>query len=636
MSSYPDCATSNCTDRPRAPILFLTHFQLQFYVPRRTAHNIPAATMVRVVTLGTDISSADPDHSHKSTAPDHASSSSPSSSSPSSTRPPNEQRKLVIMSTIIIAVSLSCTLLIGMILRSQPLLTTVREQPGPDCDGQPPAAAAAAGELQTMTKASALELEQRLAQNLPGVQGIDDRGHDANDTLTAADHNVPALQRDLRIWVPHLRAAGGDAGVVTQRTFCHELSAKGQTCVFEGLMCIDVRNGGAEHEPNKDNSKPRILILNDSTPADAEGSEASTDNWCGMRHQSADPRYYSSRHWPLLQDTVVPQQSCMEARFFRTDTVLRSDVRVKWVPSLALVNLDYVDNDHNTHLAIDLMWILDAVLHDESLAYRPRPGYRRHRHPTDMDGIIFRNDTVYYLPQSRVQFERQTTRDVNRLLWAMILRKDGRRLYYPDLSDDDLNKAPAARDVVRPAKPLLDAFPELVEDGAFQFHGDLVADNETDLVCTARLTAGVKTGFSTHERVCRELRTRAYQTFDIQRPDVKRIGQINFPQPPKSILFLNRHVTRTIDNGEDIARRLREKLAYMNVPVEYETTQNLNSAEQWVRLYSSAGIVISPHGSHNMGEMFMQRYRYVIFAVHFSLFFFFVFEFACRSFLIEY
>lgn len=567
--------------------------------------------MVKAVTLGTDISSADPDHARKSTTPGHA------SSSPSSTRPPNEKRKLVLMSAIMIAVSLSCTLLIGMILRSEPLLTTVRQQPGLDCDGRPPAAA---GELQSMTKASALELEQRLAQNLPGVQGIDDRGHDANDTLTAADHNVPTLQRDVRLWVDHLRAVGGDAGVVTQRTFCHELSAKGQTCVFEGLMCIDVRNGGAEHDPNRDNSRPRVLILNDSTPAEAEGSEAASDNWCGMRHQSADPRYYSSRHWPLLQDTVVPQQSCMEARFFRTETVLRPNVRVKWVPSLALVNLDYMDNDHNTHLAIDLMWLLDAVLHDESLAYRPRPGYRRHRHPADLDGVIFRNDTVYYLPQSRAQFERQTIRDVNRLFWAMILRKDSRRLYYPELSDDDLNKAPAARDVVRSAKPVLDAFPELLEDGVFQFHGDIVADNETDLVCTARLAAGVKTGFSTHERVCRELRTRAYQTFGIQRPDVKRIGQINFPQPPKSILFLNRHVTRTVDNGEDIARRLREKLANMSVPVEYETTQNLNSAEQWVRLYSSAGIVISPHGSHNMGEMFMQRYRYVVFAVHFSLF----------------
>lgn len=446
------------------------------------------------------------------------------------------------------------------------------------------------------------------------VTSLDKEGT-LNNTDIADDLVMPSVRKDFSRWMAHLRAFGaGDntAGIRSVRTACRELEANAQTCVFEGLFCVDVANGTAH-------GRAKVFIVDDSQ---TDGATVPSDNWCRERHQSADPRYFSARRWPFPTDTVAPQRSCLDARYRTTSSLFGTGdafannesaelasftSRMKWLPSLALVDLDYVDNTHNNHLVKDILWLLDAALFQKSLSIEKRPGYTVHRALNDVDGYLFRTEPHIYLPQTRAQFEKQTSKDVNRLTYSIILRKNARRLY-PNLTDEELHDA--SKKQRHTTRPLLETYPELAK-GQLQFHGDLIDDPDVDLVCTPRLTVGAKMGNGAHERVCRELRTRGFELYGIPRPPVTRRGQINFPQPPKSVLILDRHVTRNIANVNDLLQFLKQQLGPLGVPVSYVSTKDLSTAEEFVRVYSSAGVILTPHGSHNMGQIWMHRYRYV-------------------------
>lgn len=376
----------------------------------------------------------------------------------------------------------------------------------------------------------------------------------------------------------------------------------------------------------------------ESVSSFADGDKVPSDEWCHRRYMAADPRYYSSRTWPLLEDTVVPQQSCMEARYRTSYSLLASNdtnynnsvskPKVKWYPSLALIDLDYVDNSHNTHFAMDTLWLLDAALFQRSLSLRQRPGMRTHRARGHEDALLLTNGTRVYMPQTRADFERQTEFHLNRLIFSIILRKDPLRLYShlsPSSSSAEKEKhpiqrpaSPASPDEERRTRSILQSFPEVERDEEVVFHHDIVDDKNTDLVCTSRMTAGFKTGFTADEKVCREIRTQSYKVFGIERPKHMNMGQIGIPQPTKNVLVFNRHVTRKIANGQVLADQLREKLHPLGVNVSYVSTADLHTAEDWVRTFSSAGVIVSPHGSHNMGIVWMQRYRYVFVALFFN------------------
>lgn len=496
---------------------------------------------------------------------------------------------------------------------------------------------------------------------------------------------------DVSLWLQLLRVE-----VRTVRVGCRELDARAQTCVFEGVVCVNVSRSAPL-------SRPSVILVDDTQ---RDGTPVISDDWCKLRHKSADPRYFSSRHWPLLTDTVAPQRSCLDAHY-RTSSSLfdtaatnttttppapsdngltermwgdmdfmkkyyrekRASVdmsRVKWVPSLSLVDLDYADNSHNNHLVKDILWLLDIDLFQDSLDIQPHPAHPHHSRAADShhpaapsahltpddhsdsptsktsasgsDGereseereglneryLMFRRSKHIYLPQSREQFEKQTSRDVNRLTYSIILRKNLTSLY-PNITKDDLHTAPISP---RKTTPLLCAYPELLSktnstnttsttpdngresDGELIFHQDKVLqDNETELICTRRMMVGAKIGNGAHERVCREIRTRAFELYGIQRPPMRSRGQITFPQPPRSILVLDRHVSRKFGNAQQLLQALLHRFEPLGVAVNYLTTANMTTAEQFVRVYSSAGVIITPHGSHNMGQLFMHRYR---------------------------
>lgn len=434
-----------------------------------------------------------------------------------------------------------------------------------------------------------------------------------NETRTPVI-DIRSIQSDMKQWISHLRQKSNDSqSIISKRTTCHELDAKAQTCVFEGILCINVSSTVHQIQQGK---RPKIYIIDDSKE---DHQKVPSDDWCSYLWKSADPRYYASRHWPLLDDTIVPQQSCMDAAYRTSKSLLTNDIghRIKWLSSIALLDVDHGGNDHNTHFAIDTLWILDAFLHDESMSMQQRPGYPIHRQEDDHDGLLLRTDVHYYIPQTHELFLQQTIRDVNRLLFSIILRKDSRKLYR-NITDYDLfqyHNINTSEEIGKwerhTTEQLLDVYPEL--QSKFHFHGDIIKDTNTELVCTPRLTTGMKTGFSTAERVCREIRTRAFELYGIQRPVVKPLGQIVYPQPPRSILVLDRHYTRKIANADQFVSQLTDLMKKHDVDVKYTTTDKVFTAEDFVRIFSSAGVVIAAHGGQNMGQMFMHRHRYVIF-----------------------
>lgn len=414
--------------------------------------------------------------------------------------------------------------------------------------------------------------------------------------------NIKQLQQDFHLWLDHLKATGPSGRVTTERLACYEHEAKAQTCSFEGMICADVRNkslDGLRHS--------EFFFVDDRKE---DNSQIPTDNWCGMRHQSSDPRYYFSRTWPILENTVLPQQSCLHAVYRTASSLFAGNPRVKWVQSLAVIDYDFLENDHNGHLASDTLWMLDALLFQDSLALNPqRPGYSapdENEKGGGADDLLLAANFTIFVPQSREQFQLQMSRDINRLLYGLILRANVRNLY-SNLSDDELHRAPAANDSKRWTEPIFSTFPEL-DSGRLMFNSDLIRDDSTDLVCTPRLTAGYKTGFAIDERTCREIRTKSFELYGIERPPMTHVGQIFFPQPPKSVLIIDRHLNRRIANAAELVEGLKAKLEPRGVNVTYMKTDKLETAEEFVRVYSSAGIVISPHGSQNMAQMWMQRY----------------------------
>lgn len=416
---------------------------------------------------------------------------------------------------------------------------------------------------------------------------------------TDVDHGIAEKKATFLSWLAHLRNV--EKGVYTRRTICREMEAKGQTCVYEGIICTNTTS--AENK-----GRPKIWFIDDNQE---DMREVPTDNWCGYRWKAADPRYYSTRHWPIMENTVVPQQSCMEAWYRKSAVLFGNDPsaiskRIKWVPSIALLDFDFLENDHNGHFASDSLWLLDAILFQESLDVQSRPGYQQMRRTNDNDTMFIFNNTKLYFPHSTEQFKHMTGRDVNRLLFSEITRQDLRKLY-KSFTDEELSVPPTIK---RETEKLFDAYPDLAN--SLEFHGDHTDNPDIDMVCTPRLTGGFKTGFSVHERVCRDLRTRAFDLYKIPRPQVRDVGNIQFPQPPKSILVLNRHVTRRIGNVDEVVKDLTELVAPLNVSVTHKDTSAMETAEEWVRLYSKYGIIITPHGSQNMGQMWMQRYAALI------------------------
>lgn len=399
-------------------------------------------------------------------------------------------------------------------------------------------------------------------------------------------------------WVERL--VDGRGRVESERVGCREYEAGAQSCVFEGVVCVDV---GVEAAAEK----LQVLLVDERQ---AVASKVAGDDWCTNRHQSADPRYFGPRHWPIIEGTVAPQWSCMNGTYVGMREVRARGgealQNVKWVPHLSLVNLDYTENDHNNHLLMDVVHLLDTALWQESLRARGRP--TGDAAPAD---LFERHVGHVLLPQSRSQFESQTGRDLNRFTYGLVLREDLARLY-PGVSKAELRASRAAGSG-RKAAPLLEAYPEWAAGERLLFYNDLRARNDVQLVCAGRMAVGSKLGNLGHERVCRDMRTRGWELFGVAPPPKRRVGQIFYNQPPARVLVLARHSTRKIGNLHELMERLSAEFGGRHgVEVELVMTDVLRTAEDYVRVFSRAGVLLTPHGSQAMGQIWMPRHATLV------------------------
>lgn len=175
----------------------------------------------------------------------------------------------------------------------------------------------------------------------------------ANAIPRSSLDQLAAARASFDTWLLHLRRVAiresGTANISTARVGCREYESGAQSCVFEGLICVDTRRNATEPGTESEPVRPPVYIVDDE--ADAE-TQLHSDWWCQYRHQAADPRYFGSRHWPILENTVAPQWSCMDAVYKNQSGLLgllsNGSHSVKWVDTMTLVDLDYKANSHNS------------------------------------------------------------------------------------------------------------------------------------------------------------------------------------------------------------------------------------------------------------------------------------------------
>lgn len=371
-----------------------------------------------------------------------------------------------------------------------------------------------------------------------------------------------------------------------------------------------------------EDTRGAVYIVDDTR---ADWTDVPSDNWCYIRQYAAVPWYHGPRHFPVMLHTVAPQMSCLYAKYRTSQSlfgerlpegsaledgeVLRR-AKVKWLNSMWFVDMDYPKTSHNNDFIVDVYWILDAQLFQRSMDLQRSPAMPADPNFPGAAGRLFEDGPRHlYTPQEEWDFVFQTSRDVNRLVWALILQLDGTKLY-PDLTEEELH-TPPPNGTARMTAPMFEAYPEFKKNEQFLFHKDLRKDPNVDLVCTSRFTAGPKRYDGAHERVCRDMRDKGYKLFGLPYPPTVVTGQLRHPRPAKRIIILQRHITRSIRNIDELYDGLKKALGPYGVEVEIVSTAQLQSAEENVRVFARAGVVISSHGSHLMGQIWMQKHRYV-------------------------
>eukprot|EP00177_Eucheuma_denticulatum_P004549 GFKZ01008272.1.p1 GENE.GFKZ01008272.1~~GFKZ01008272.1.p1 ORF type:complete len:611 (+),score=33.88 GFKZ01008272.1:57-1835(+) len=413
---------------------------------------------------------------------------------------------------------------------------------------------------------------------------------------------------DPRSWYNHLLSHSPNHTVTTKRLACREYRDGAQACTFEGFICANTTAG----ENDDSISGPHFYFLDDTQ---TDGVEPRSDLWC-RRPRTSDPRYYgASAHWPIRPNTTIPQQSCLRAYYRHSTSVLGpnpsttlTSPSVLWLPSAIWpIHLIYNFN-HNFHVFIDTIWMLDVRLFQSSMQLNNPPDQQDPASVLNFADYFFSDGPQHvYIPQSREQFEIQTENDLTRFVYALTLDLDPLHLY-PNQTRKDLHTPQVNRLTV----PFLTAYPDLERSKKILFHHELVRNPNIDLVCAPRLTAGPKQPSSGHERVCRELRKKGWDFFGLKMPEMKRVGRLLFPQPPRKIVLLNRHRTRQIENFDELVAGVRDAFESQGIEVEALTTKEFQSVETQVRVFGGAGVVITPHGGQCQALIWMPRHSALI------------------------
>eukprot|EP00172_Hildenbrandia_rubra_P004563 Plantae.Rhodophyta-Hildenbrandia_rubra.ctg9444.p1 GENE.Plantae.Rhodophyta-Hildenbrandia_rubra.ctg9444~~Plantae.Rhodophyta-Hildenbrandia_rubra.ctg9444.p1 ORF type:complete len:609 (-),score=63.85 Plantae.Rhodophyta-Hildenbrandia_rubra.ctg9444:544-2370(-) len=452
---------------------------------------------------------------------------------------------------------------------------------------------------------------------------------------TSQESNQP---RSLDTYIHQLRQSSPDSLIRTNRTACREFWSGGQSCVFDGLTCLDLRpwskgnTNGPSHIP--------VIFINEDKP---DGMSVPHDNWCHLKHLIGDPRNGGPRAWNPENYTVAPRWSCLSAVWRKWDS-LRNEVRnVKYIDEdLWVVDRDYIGGSgnstkvpggltHNNHLLKDYVWMLDLLLWQKSLALSPHiaPFF-----PEKAHHVVF--------PGTYHAFKQTMDKDINKLIWALQLQLDLEPLY---ASYGGKIKSPQDSHSewmsTRIANPLDEAYPSVFKDERMLFHFDFVnqandsalweqmkngaalkelspkvkgiaGSKEYDLICAPKLLVGAKLPGYGHQRVCQEMRMRSWDLFGIKEPKTERRGILVRAPAPKRIVIINRYRTRHIKDASRLYDELKTAFDPYGIEVELISTQDLKTAEANVRAYARAGVVISPHGSQSMSMMFMPRFTALI------------------------
>eukprot|EP00177_Eucheuma_denticulatum_P000928 GFKZ01001687.1.p1 GENE.GFKZ01001687.1~~GFKZ01001687.1.p1 ORF type:complete len:498 (+),score=33.92 GFKZ01001687.1:252-1745(+) len=433
--------------------------------------------------------------------------------------------------------------------------------------------------------------------------------HHTDSTFASSLHQArQTASRAPLTWYNHLLSHSPNHTVTTRRLACREYLDGGQACTFEGFICAN-----ATLVQNDPFNAQHYYFIDDTKP---DRHELPSDAWCRHRSHTSDPRYFgTSAHWPIRNGTIIPQQSCLRA-YYRTSasvfgpnpTAALTSPSILWIPSAIWhVDLLMVKHSHNFHVFMDTIWMLDVRLFHASLHLISTPDQPAPESALNLADHFFPDGPQHvYLPQGKQDFESQTSNDLTRLLYAITLDLDP-LLLYPNQTAEDLRQPKSDRFTA----PLLEAYPHLIPSRKLLFHRELLENPDVDLVCAPRLSAGPRQPNSGHERVCRELRKSGWELFGLKEPEMKRVGRLWFPQPPKKIVVLDRHLTRRIENFDEVVAGVRKAFEGEGWEVEALTTESLKSVERMVRLFAGTGVLITPHGGHCHGLIWMPRHRYV-------------------------
>ena len=432
------------------------------------------------------------------------------------------------------------------------------------------------------TGAQILRITSTGAQLTKSGEGSGEHGASTDETTLARNAGAQPVS------VP----TSADGGVMrTHRIGCREYPKGGQSCVLEGIACVDVNEARTRGVV-----RPLIYLVDDGRK---DGDVVSNDRWCQLRHRSSDPRYFGSREWPPRNDLFAPRHSCLNARW-RTRASLFENAtappNVRWLDEFALVDLDYVSNDHNNHYLKDIVWLLDVALWQKSLNDSSTLDTRDH-----LPSLFAQRPKHVFMPQGIADFEKQTRRDVNRLNFALIFGLDPRELYRGQLRKPD-NKIWT--------RPLHASYPQL--DRQLVFYGNERVNTTNDLVCTRKMYVGSKLGDMGDERVCQYLRKESWRLYAIEPPKRALSGYLYYERPPRRVVLLQRHLTRRFRNLDAVVAALRNAARAHAFEFELHTTAELKNAEDHVRFFSRIGVLLTPHGSQAMGAMWMPRHAALI------------------------
>lgn len=384
-----------------------------------------------------------------------------------------------------------------------------------------------------------------------------------------------------------------DGKVHTHRVGCREYTKGGQSCLFSGISCIDLNE-----EQTIGVVRPQVFLVDDDK---FDKSLVSHDHWCQLRAISSDPRYFANRVWPPSKNLDAPRWSCLNAKWRTFDSLFNSTKengekpKVRWVDKLSLVDLDYVSNSHNNHYVKDIVWLLDVSLWQQTFKNSSTSP------STSIVPQLFDDKPdLVFLPQSSSDFEKQTSRDVNKLNFALIMQQNGHDLYKNRSRESDGQLK---------ALPILEAYPSLKKKLLF-YQDERSGPN--DLICTRKFVVGSKLGDLGHERVCQHLRDKSWELYGVEKLPKAQSGYLKYERPPRRVILLQRHITRGFKNLDALVEGLKNASIVYDFELEVNYTSQIRTAEEQVMFFSRAGVLIAPHGAQNMGGMWMPRHAAMI------------------------